>query len=313
MRGPLTLRSLVLSGRLSRVPSAPRSLRDLLGARPARPPAQPPRCGHPAPGRLVGLGGSRRALRAAPRGWRRREHSVLHGRSDRPALLQRAEGRGSPPPLATPLRLRAPTPAVGRPPGPLPPRRRDFRPARLPAGSGRQEACPSRRAVRAHERLRGRRGRRAGLSMAFRQALQLAACGLAGGSAAVLFSAVAVGKPRAGGDAEPRVVEPPAWAGAARPGPGVWDPNWDRCGAGGWRWGAPGRPDGGGPPGPLPMRSVPHGAGARAAGSRVLPRRAATLPVRAPTPSSVPDGSLEEGVQGRPDRGQMDRSGLFQF
>lgn len=54
--------------------------------------------------------------------------------------------------------------------------------------------------------------------MAFRQALQLAACGLAGGSAAVLFSAVVVGKPRAGGDAEPRVVEPPAWAGAARPG-----------------------------------------------------------------------------------------------
>lgn len=70
--------------------------------------------------------------------------------------------------------------------------------------------------------------------MAFRQALQLAACGLAGGSAAVLFSAVAVGKPRAGGDAEPRVFEPPVWAGAARPGPGVWDPNWDRCGAGGW-------------------------------------------------------------------------------
>lgn len=70
--------------------------------------------------------------------------------------------------------------------------------------------------------------------MAFRQALQLAACGLAGGSAAVLFSAVAVGKPRAGGDAEPRVVEPPAWAGVARPGPGVWDPNWDRCGACGW-------------------------------------------------------------------------------
>lgn len=64
--------------------------------------------------------------------------------------------------------------------------------------------------------------------MAFRQALQLAACGLAGGSAAVLFSAVAVGKPRAGGDAEPRVVEPPAWAGTSRPGPGVWDPNWDR-------------------------------------------------------------------------------------
>ncbi|XP_058512719.1 serine/threonine-protein phosphatase PGAM5, mitochondrial isoform X1 [Ochotona princeps] len=63
--------------------------------------------------------------------------------------------------------------------------------------------------------------------MAFRQALQLAACGLAGGSAAVLFSAVAVGKPRAGGDAEPRAAEPPAWNGSARP-PGVWDPNWDR-------------------------------------------------------------------------------------
>ncbi|XP_060048677.1 serine/threonine-protein phosphatase PGAM5, mitochondrial isoform X4 [Erinaceus europaeus] len=62
--------------------------------------------------------------------------------------------------------------------------------------------------------------------MAFRQALQLAACGLAGGSAAVLFSAVAVGKPRAGGDADSRLPEPPAWAG--RPGPGVWDPNWDR-------------------------------------------------------------------------------------
>lgn len=71
--------------------------------------------------------------------------------------------------------------------------------------------------------------------MAFRQALQLAACGLAGGSAAVLFSAVAVGKPRAGGDAEPRVVEAPAWAGSARPGPGVWDPNWDRCGGRGGR------------------------------------------------------------------------------
>ncbi|KAG8515038.1 Serine/threonine-protein phosphatase PGAM5, mitochondrial [Galemys pyrenaicus] len=73
--------------------------------------------------------------------------------------------------------------------------------------------------------------RRAHLSgMAFRQALQLAACGLAGGSAAVLFSAVAVGKPRAGGDAEPRATEPPAWAGAgaARPAPSVWDPNWDR-------------------------------------------------------------------------------------
>ncbi|XP_077895605.1 serine/threonine-protein phosphatase PGAM5, mitochondrial isoform X4 [Ictidomys tridecemlineatus] len=64
--------------------------------------------------------------------------------------------------------------------------------------------------------------------MAFRQALQLAACGLAGGSAAVLFSAVAVGKPRTGGDSEPRAAEAPAWAGGARPCRGVWDPNWDR-------------------------------------------------------------------------------------
>ncbi|XP_043779582.1 serine/threonine-protein phosphatase PGAM5, mitochondrial-like [Cervus elaphus] len=54
--------------------------------------------------------------------------------------------------------------------------------------------------------------------MAFRQALQLAACGLAGGSAAVLFSAVAVGKPRAGGDAGPRVVEPPGVGGGRAPG-----------------------------------------------------------------------------------------------
>lgn len=64
--------------------------------------------------------------------------------------------------------------------------------------------------------------------MAFRQALQLAACGLAGGSAAVLFSAVAVGKPRGGGDADTRATEPQAWTGAQRPGPGVWDSNWDR-------------------------------------------------------------------------------------
>lgn len=91
--------------------------------------------------------------------------------------------------------------------------------------------------------------------MAFRQALQLAACGLAGGSAAVLFSAVAVGKPRAGGDAEPRVVEAPAWAGSARPGPGVWDSNWDRCGARGGRR-ARGRSDGGDPAGRLPSRGV---------------------------------------------------------
>ncbi|XP_023370726.1 serine/threonine-protein phosphatase PGAM5, mitochondrial isoform X2 [Otolemur garnettii] len=64
--------------------------------------------------------------------------------------------------------------------------------------------------------------------MAFRQALQLAACGLAGGSAAVLFSAVAVGKQRPGGDAEPRSPELPAWAGDTRSGLGLWDPNWDR-------------------------------------------------------------------------------------
>lgn len=72
---------------------------------------------------------------------------------------------------------------------------------------------------------------RAACGMAFRQALQLAACGLAGGSAAVLFSAVAVGKPRAGGDADTRATETPAWNGA-RPGHGVWDSNWDRCGDG---------------------------------------------------------------------------------
>ncbi|KAM6156038.1 serine/threonine-protein phosphatase PGAM5, mitochondrial isoform 1-T1 [Rhynchocyon petersi] len=64
--------------------------------------------------------------------------------------------------------------------------------------------------------------------MAFRRVLQLAACGLAGGSAAVLFSAVAVGKPRAGRDAETRASEPPGWAVGARSPPGVWDPNWDR-------------------------------------------------------------------------------------
>ena len=76
-----------------------------------------------------------------------------------------------------------------------------------PSGRKRtpDEACPSRGAVRARERLRGVGAGLAG--MAFRQALQLAACGLAGGSAAVLFSAVAVGKPRGGADAGPRVVE----------------------------------------------------------------------------------------------------------
>ncbi|KAM9101821.1 serine/threonine-protein phosphatase PGAM5, mitochondrial isoform X2 [Sarcophilus harrisii] len=70
--------------------------------------------------------------------------------------------------------------------------------------------------------------------MAFRQALKLAACGLAGGSAAVLFSAVAVGKPRGTGasDAESRWASPeaPTWAERVRPGPtrGVWDSNWDK-------------------------------------------------------------------------------------
>lgn len=107
LRGPLTLRSLVLSGRPSRLPSAPRSLRRAPSG-PACPPARPPRCGHPAPGRPAGLGGSRRALRAAPRGWRRREHSRLHGRSERPALLQKAERSVSPQPLTAPLRLGAP-------------------------------------------------------------------------------------------------------------------------------------------------------------------------------------------------------------
>lgn len=105
--------------------------------------------------------------------------------------------------------------------------------------------------------------------MAFRQALQLAACGLAGGSAAVLFSAVAVGKPRAGGDAEPRAVEPPAWAGAAHPGPGVWNPNWDRCaagGAGGWPLGLASGLDRG--------RRAPCGASGRDEGR---PRPAAAL------------------------------------
>lgn len=154
-----------------------------------------------------------------------------------------------------------------------------------PSGGKRtpDEACPSRGAVRARERLRGVGASLAG--MAFRQALQLAACGLAGGSAAVLFSAVAVGKPRAGGDAEPRVVEPPAWAGAARPGPGVWDPNWDRCGVRGWSPGSPRRPPAGallGPGGYIrPMGSVEGQAGrARPACVRVsLSVLAARLPV----------------------------------
>ncbi|XP_047680616.1 LOW QUALITY PROTEIN: serine/threonine-protein phosphatase PGAM5, mitochondrial-like [Prionailurus viverrinus] len=73
---------------------------------------------------------------------------------------------------------------------------------------------------------RSRRGKGAGL--AFLQVLQLAARGLAGGPAALLSSAVAVGKPRAGRDAEPRAVQVPAWAGSAGPGPGVWDSNGDR-------------------------------------------------------------------------------------
>ncbi|XP_014310850.1 LOW QUALITY PROTEIN: serine/threonine-protein phosphatase PGAM5, mitochondrial-like [Myotis lucifugus] len=55
------------------------------------------------------------------------------------------------------------------------------------------------------------------------QALQLAACVLGGSLAAVLFLAMAVGKPRAGRNAEPQ-----AWAGAAHPRPSVWNPNWDR-------------------------------------------------------------------------------------
>ncbi|XP_040322798.1 LOW QUALITY PROTEIN: serine/threonine-protein phosphatase PGAM5, mitochondrial-like, partial [Herpailurus yagouaroundi] len=64
---------------------------------------------------------------------------------------------------------------------------------------------------------------------AFLQVLQLAARGLAGGSAGLLSSAaVAVGKPRADRDAEPRVLQVPAWAGSAGPRPGVWDCNGDR-------------------------------------------------------------------------------------
>ena len=73
---------------------------------------------------------------------------------------------------------------------------------------------------------RSRRGKGAGL--AFLQVLRLAARGLAGGSAALQSSAVAVGKPRAGRDAEPRAVQVPAWAGSAGPWPGVWDCNGDR-------------------------------------------------------------------------------------
>ncbi|XP_038619577.1 serine/threonine-protein phosphatase PGAM5, mitochondrial isoform X2 [Tachyglossus aculeatus] len=68
--------------------------------------------------------------------------------------------------------------------------------------------------------------------MAFRQALKLAALGLAGGSAAVIFSAVAVGKPGgAAGDGPARPAQPPQ---PPQPAPdaggrgGFWDSNWDR-------------------------------------------------------------------------------------
>ncbi|XP_054990215.1 serine/threonine-protein phosphatase PGAM5, mitochondrial-like [Sorex araneus] len=65
--------------------------------------------------------------------------------------------------------------------------------------------------------------------MLFRRALQMAACGLAAGSAALLFSTVAVGKSHMGGDAEFWGSEVPA--AKAGPGPsryGAWDPNWDQ-------------------------------------------------------------------------------------
>ncbi|XP_028914088.1 serine/threonine-protein phosphatase PGAM5, mitochondrial isoform X2 [Ornithorhynchus anatinus] len=70
--------------------------------------------------------------------------------------------------------------------------------------------------------------------MAFRQALKLAACGLAGGSAAVIFSAVAVGKPRGGGDGgAERAGGGGGGGGDGGPlggpgGLGVWDSNWDK-------------------------------------------------------------------------------------
>lgn len=98
----------------------------------------------------------------------------------------------------------------------------------------------------------GARHAAAARAMSFRRALALAACGLAGGS--VLFSAVAVSKQPARGDAEPRpggsAAAPPAPAApqgllllppaaSCPPGPGwierpagsggFWDSNWDRC------------------------------------------------------------------------------------
>ncbi|XP_003501779.1 serine/threonine-protein phosphatase PGAM5, mitochondrial isoform X1 [Cricetulus griseus] len=38
----------------------------------------------------------------------------------------------------------------------------------------------------------------------------------------------AVGKPRGGGDADTRATERSTWTGISRPGPSVWDSNWDR-------------------------------------------------------------------------------------
>lgn len=221
---------------------------------------------------------------APPRG-RRRAHQELPAR--RPFRRSSREGpRSRQPPrrLASDPQARAPQEA-GLP----------------PEGAGRRKRVPRGAPSAPMSACAGGAGR---AGMAFRQALQLAACGLAGGSAAVLFSAVAVGKPRAGGDAEPRVVEPPAWAGATRPGPGVWDPNWDRCGAGGWSRGALGRPGAGAPPWPRPCRALSEGRRGRFACGvplRFLPRgwldvgRRSRLPAAAP--SSVPQGRCEAREQ----------------
>ncbi|XP_055980986.1 serine/threonine-protein phosphatase PGAM5, mitochondrial-like [Sorex fumeus] len=65
--------------------------------------------------------------------------------------------------------------------------------------------------------------------MSFRRVLQMAACGLAAGSAALLFSTAAVGKSHMGGDAEFWGAEvPAAKAGSGSSGYGAWDPNWDQ-------------------------------------------------------------------------------------
>lgn len=66
--------------------------------------------------------------------------------------------------------------------------------------------------------------------MVYRQMLQMAAYGLAVGSATVLFSTSVVGKhpSHGGGDAEFWGIEVPAKEGSRAFGYGAWDPNWDR-------------------------------------------------------------------------------------